>query len=211
MNMKKVFSMTMAFLFVFGIVLSTPANAGTDAKTKKIEEGRTYLKNNVKKITMKLEDLKKKESNVTGEEINKVIEKYYKDNPAPKGLDNIPVKDLFPEKAKKMAKSIKKDKTINLNEFMEEQKKNSGDTVITIKTPTGEMDVYVSVLGISTLEHKSEDTSLNTKRTISALAASETTFEKSTTGTAYSMAGYRQFSLTSVGQFYYTGSSVSPT
>ncbi|MGE6379235.1 hypothetical protein [Peribacillus muralis] len=209
MKINKFFIVT-ALFFMSLIVFTGFAKAeeiNNTSKEKDVEKIRTYLESNVSNMSTKFSTLEK---DAKLEDIERIIENYYKENPAPKEMNddnNISLEDVFPELTKKHEKAYLKSKGI-LNKFIEDQNESSdlGEVFTYEYENSSKVDVYLGKTGeISITEFKT----VKEAPLVQPFAEKQTRIQR-TTGISYNATGSKCFTLWAESGFKYDGKKVSP-
>lgn len=213
--LKKICMSTMTLVLLSGVSSSFAHAEGSESKEEKIEEARSYIEESKKDTINLLKDLEKE--NATLESVEKTLDKYYEENPAPKEVindQNLSLEDVFPGEVERI-----EEETLNLNKFMSEKendvaRENDNGEFIEFKNGENTVDVYVGetggvfVLETKTIDEPSNKSLINATSEVGALAT-KTTSKRKTTGICYNALGAKMFTLWSLGSFKYTGKTVS--
>ncbi len=201
----------MSVIFIVSMLHTPQVQANSNQKD--INDIREYVEKNVPKLVKKLSKLQNKTTSL--EEIQKVIDQYYKKNPSPDAMNDpsINLKDVFPEKAKEAQPG---DKFV-INEFISNQKQVDQDgRLLEFNIQNGKVNVFVGDTGeIVILQQKTEEENKELSKiqtsqiTMAAASGPRITSIESTTGIGYSAAGGKMYTLQAEGQFSYTGSDVN--
>lgn len=201
--MKKLSSILLVTVLVLLTFNSAFAAENSD-REHNIKQIKTYIEESNRAIASALNDLSDN-ANLTLEDVQKVIEMYYKENPAPEAFNDtsLSIMDVYPEAAKQI-KEVQNE-ALNLNDLIRD-KKSEGEQVITLEHSLGEINVYLADTGgIVILERRVVETNNSDSSTLSSWRYTD---KERTTGIAYNADGFAMFSVWAEGQFQYNGSDV---
>ncbi|MBJ6362471.1 hypothetical protein ACFOQM_14490 [Paenibacillus sp. GCM10012307] len=212
--MKIKTSILLSIILIFSVFSSASAegNRNVDSREKNIKEIKEYIEKNVPSIIASLQELNVEDATLSN--IEKTIETYYKENPAPSAANDpaLSLAIIFPGEVKEMGDEYQHS-TLNINDFLSTKKeiKNKEDNIITFKDNYGSIDVYISSLGeIFILETRQFDEPSQKQSIVQNVPLNtwNNTSTSTTTGIGYNALGFKLFTLTASGSFRYNGSDV---
>ncbi|NUJ17405.1 hypothetical protein FKN04_12550 [Bacillus glycinifermentans] len=198
--MKKIFCFLLILsLSAFGFYPSV--SSASEKSQQEVKEAKQYVQ---KHVPILKNEFKKLSRSSSLEDIESLIEKHFKEYPAPQSLksNKISVFDAFPEKQHKYEKFS--GKSLNLNNLLNDIKTSSTGDVFTFESKDNTVKVLLGEFGdINILEQKSIS-----NPSVSKAKTTKATGIQRQTGIGYGTYGTKLYTLWCEGNFSYNGKTV---